>query len=584
MKNMKPLIAAIVFAVVATGMTFAGAQTEGGAVDETRANRLIVVMDGGRVPDPTNWNPYSVGVRLDVGGHSGMMEYLFYFNLETGDVIPWLGESFEYNDDFTEVTVALRDGAEWGDGVPFTADDVVFTVNMLKANAPTLSYSAAMDEWVKEMQKIDDHTVKFILNKPNSRFVNSQLMVEIWGALPIVPKHVWENEDPLTFKAFDDTQDPKVVGTGPFKLTKATQEEIIYERRDDWWGAKTGFHALPEVKELVWIGGTEETRAALLASNDLDYPGYMTKGTFEVARAKNANVRAWSNDLPYAWMEPVPLTLPINTLIEPWDDPEMRWALNFALDRDEMAAIAWEGISAPLGSMFAPTAPLNKFLEDNKDLFEKYPVMEHNPEKTSQILTSKGYTKDRSGYWVGPDGDRLEITVEAAAEWPEQKKMGMVIAEQLVRAGFDAKARIMEWSTLSDKFATGESTTWAYWLVAGVSEPYPFLDYYHSKWVNPIGERQDENHSRWSNPDYDAVVDAMSALTADNPEYWSLARQALEIWMRELPMIPTTTQPALLPLNSTYWTNWPTAENNYIQPYYQCGTMLQIILELKKAQ
>ena len=67
----------------------------------------------------------------------------------------------------------------------------------------------------------------------------------------------------------------------------------------------------------------------------------------------------------------------------PWDDPEMRWALNYALDRDEMAAIAWEGISSPLGSMFAPTAPLNKFLDDNKDLFETYPIMEHNPEKTA---------------------------------------------------------------------------------------------------------------------------------------------------------------------------------------------------------
>ena len=69
-------------------------------------------------------------------GLKGIYEALFYTNLNTGEVVPWQGESYEYNDDFTEITLKLRDGVTWCDGVQMTADDVKYTLEMLRDSAP----------------------------------------------------------------------------------------------------------------------------------------------------------------------------------------------------------------------------------------------------------------------------------------------------------------------------------------------------------------------------------------------------------------------------------------------------------------
>src|SRR5215211_4518190 len=73
-----------------------------------------------RTAIPKNMNPYIAGQYLDWGVWQGVYESLFIFNLETGQLVPWLAESGTYNGDATEVTIRLREGVTWADGVPFT--------------------------------------------------------------------------------------------------------------------------------------------------------------------------------------------------------------------------------------------------------------------------------------------------------------------------------------------------------------------------------------------------------------------------------------------------------------------------------
>ena len=83
-----------------------------------------------------NWHIYQIGNKNQREiGHKTIYEALMYTNLNTGELVPWQATGFEYNEDFTTVTVNLRPGVKWSDGVAFTCTDVKFTLEMLRDNS-----------------------------------------------------------------------------------------------------------------------------------------------------------------------------------------------------------------------------------------------------------------------------------------------------------------------------------------------------------------------------------------------------------------------------------------------------------------
>ena len=116
---------------------------------------------------------------------------------------------------YTEVTVAIRAGVTWSDGQPWTVHDFAFTINMLKANAPLLLFSTDMETWVKEAVAVDSLTARIDLTAPNPRFIFTYFTHNFDNGVPIVPKHIWEGQDPETFKNLDLAQDWPVV-SGPY--------------------------------------------------------------------------------------------------------------------------------------------------------------------------------------------------------------------------------------------------------------------------------------------------------------------------------------------------------------------------------
>ena len=93
---------------------------------------ILVIPSNVNIPAPDIWNPYIPGTFILQGMNQNMMEPLFMLNYETGEIDGWLAESFSNNEDLSEWTVKLRPGTEWSDGTPLTADDMVFTINMVK--------------------------------------------------------------------------------------------------------------------------------------------------------------------------------------------------------------------------------------------------------------------------------------------------------------------------------------------------------------------------------------------------------------------------------------------------------------------
>lgn len=532
--------------------------------DVPREKTVVFENIEGRVPLPDNQNPYTDNQYLDWGMWQANQESLFYYNYETGEIMPWQAKGYEFNDDFTKVKIFIREGVKWQDGEPFTADDVVFTINMIKSH-PELRYSTDMNTYVQDVVANNDHEVEFTLTQSYPSFVMDYFSVKVWDTLLIAPEHIWKDVDPVTFSNYDLAKGYPV-GTGPYKLVRSTETEQVYDRCDTWWGAETGFMDMPKPERAIWVTvGSEELRAAKLVSNEIDAAWTLGRSNYETAKAKNNNIVSWYEDLPYAYLDPGARGLYFNCDVFPFNDPDVRHAINHAINRDEIVAIAYEGMTEPSYTMYPTYPPLKAFLDRNEDLFEKYDIKSYDVQKCKDIMTSKGFTLDSEGLWRDSGGNRITFTIIARSGESDKVKVGPILVQQLRQAGFDVDFQALESAMYYNETQSGSAVVWLSDQLSSVSDPYSMLDAFHSKWYKPVGELSSKP-SRYRNSEFDALVEQMSVLAPSDPRFMELADQAFEIWLRDLPCIGLVQAYLLTPFNSTYWTNWPDANNNYIHP------------------
>ncbi len=581
----RALLGGAVVALLAATTLPAGAQ-DIATVD--RKDTLVMGVLGGIGPAPDLQNPFSYSTNVGAGLQQLQIESLFYLNLESGEMEPWLATGYEINDDNTEVTLHLREGVTWSDGEPFTADDVVFTLNLLKSHAPALWHSDGIAEYMDTATAVDDHTVDIKLTKPNARFIY-QFAIDVYNSIPVVPEHIWKDEDPATFKDFD-IGNGQPVYTGPYKLVQADENQLIYDRRDDWWGATTGFRDLPAPKRVIMVNpGPEENAAAALQANQVDAIPQMGLGTFAAVTANNPAVIAWQSEEPYGWFDTCPHRLVINNMAEPWDDPDLRHALSLAIDRQAYADVTTEGYGVPARWLFPAYPALEKFLDDNKDLFEKYDSNTFDPQKAIELFESKGYTFE-NGRMLDEAGNQVNVnllmlTAEAGGvEWGLATQF---LTDALSSIGLAVQPTNVEGAVFEPNGRQGKYDLMVEWTCGSVVDPLSTMDNYLARHVVPIGTEASGNESnieRWENEEYSAVIDKMAALPPGDPGIAPLVRDALDIWLSETPAIPLKQTVWVVPFNTTYWTNWPTAENNYNTPAIWWQTALQVILNVKPAQ
>ena len=533
--------------------------------DPDRAETFKIAIPA-RIEDPTNLNLYAPGVsRSDTGLHQMIYEYLFYYNLQTGEFVPWLAESYEYNDAFDELTVTLRDGVTWSDGEAFNADDVVFTYDLLRDNVG-MTWASEANARVSSVEKVDDLTVVFHLVDPNPRFhLNREAFpaVGIWGGITILPQHIWEGEDPLTFT----NSDP--IGTGAYRLVDASQNAMTYELRDDWWGAEVfGQTPGPARVQFVYLG--PETNVALaLTSNEIDVApiGVLSAGSFEEVARRNENVGAWLAEPPYSWADPCPRALMIQNATAPFDQPEVRRAISMLIDREAVVNLSYEGTTVPAWGIWPEYDANTPYFDAIGDLLEQYPQA-YDAATAEQLLADAGLSPSDISirYIVNPDSN-------------EEMRVSQVVADQLSAAGINVEVLPMSGATREDAIRRGD---WDLSLQAFCpGYIVENLELFHSKFFVPLGEPApwfERNSFRYSNPEFDAIVDEMFTLSPDDTEALiPLYEQAMAIWLADQPVIPLVQAPALVPFNSTYWAGWPTAENPWNMPVSWWATFNLVI-------
>jgi peptide/nickel transport system substrate-binding protein len=538
-----------------------------------------------QVPSVDNFNPYA-GVLLHQRNslHSTAYEALFYTNHTTNELIPWIAESYTYNDDFTGLTVKLRDGVKWSDGEPLTAEDVAFTFGMLKAEAPGMLFSSAIDEWVESATATDPLTVEIKLKKPGPRWAADFLATGQATRFVVVPEHIWGDKDASEFPNFDLAAGLPV-GTGPYRLVAASPSGLTYDLQDSWWAVPAGLaERMPLVERILYVPGTAEAMPQMFASNQIDMGRSIQAGAYDAIRFQNPALISWNEKGP-VWGAPDGCTYAIrfNTQVAPFDQVPVRQAINAAVDRDQISDLAYEGSMPPAVLPFSSYQGMLDYVAAMAEL-EPTSLDGQDAGKVTEILEAAGFAKDGAGNWALPDGSPWQMELLVAQGDP----IGPVLTQQLKDAGFDVLLQVQQNSAKSEAFASGNFQMDVGPHCGSLYDPWQTLEHFHSKYAPPPGEvvKNARALTRYANPELDALLDRMEAMqpSPENPEYVDLVKQATAIFMRDLPEISLAEELHTLVFNSTYWTGWPNADDPYVAPYLPWEGFARVIHRLEPAQ
>jgi peptide/nickel transport system substrate-binding protein len=561
-------------------------------VTDVPRNETLVLTPWGDQPaqlaNVNNWNPYLTSVTHQRDAMQFTVnEELFYTNLTDGKLIPWQAEGFELSPDFLTATIHLRKGVAWQDGQPFTSADVKFTLEALRDAPPEINGSSDYKEYVKSVDAPDSLTAVIHFTKTAPRWVRDHLALGHENHYPILPMHIWQGQDIKAFTNYDLAKGLPM-GTGPYKLVSSTNQQEVFDRTDAWWGAKIGFAPLPAPKRIVIVPvASDDAMGQLQVANQVDGGRQLLIGTFEAAQGQNPKLTSWNTQGPI-WGAPdgCVYTLIFNNLRPPWNDVNLHLAVDHAIDRAKLAEIGYEGSNHPVSFAFSGYMA-GTYLKPGgllQSVIEKHGTDHQDQALVEKYMAAAGFTRGRNGFWA-KDGKTLNFQVRVPAF---MQPIQAPLTQQLKDAGFDAVQAPIDDSWLPD-ITNGNFDTMLFVHCGSLSEPVETLKDYHSKYSRPLGTAVPYiiAGSRYSNPEYDQLIDEMLAMPADpdpNSKYMKDAAAALDIALRDLPQIDLLEEFHVVTFNNTYWTGWPNAADSYVAPYTPWEAFNLVIHHLRPAQ
>jgi ABC-type transport system substrate-binding protein len=552
--------------------------------DVAREDTLVM---GWSVSSPLGvTNPWASPGYTHQEANAMMWEGLAYFLIYADKEQLWLAESMEYNDDFTELTIKLHPEAKWSDGTPLTSKDVVFTFEG-QLNTDTLPYHAQFVQFVSGIEAPDDYTVVLTFNQPSPRFKFEVLTLKFDTGIPIVPAHILEAEADVN--AF--LGGLEMPHSGPYTTVFWDNTQKILDLREDWWAVEAGLIDVPDVKRIVMIniggqvGQSMEVVAQRVVNNEMDTALDFRQDIIGSVLEQNPNVTSHTDaEPPLGYLDWWPNSLWMNTLLPPWDDANVRRAVSLAINRDVIDDVVYSGAKVTSIYPFPLYPGLEKFANSDewKALEAQYEPRKFDLDESAALMEAAGFTKNGDGMWE-KDGETINATIHGFEGI--HSDIVPVLEEMLIQAGFDASINFG--TDAYQQMADGAPGLYMFGHGASLVDPYAAFELFHSRFSESIGTTAGGNRfSRYSNPEFDAIVDEMAPLPADDPRFVELAAQAIEIYWRDQIDVPVIQWLHRIAYNQTYWTNWPTAANLGVgvNGAFWHHTGMLVVTSLEKAQ
>ena len=623
MRKILSLLLAAMMVLSLGSIAFAEEMTD---VGTPRAETLIVET---QTPTdvPGQFNSYMMGTQMGFGIHQLMSAHLWEMDTVSGEQFGEVAEGMpESNEDFTEHTVKIRQGIKWSDGEDLTADDVVFTFNMIMSN-PGIGVSGYANTVFASVEKVDDYTVKFVTNESFPRLA-LRFGVTVWGCdYRIVPEHIYSQVEDVT--QFRD-ENPVVAGPYTVKDYDPNGQWILYQLREDWQsstlGVVNGTDMEPKAK-YVWfrVLGDNTTRQMAMINNEVDVLCEVTPEMLDVMQAQNPNISCWYPDYPYATSDdPCSKGLAFSQgQGAPYDNKDFRWGIALAMNFDEISMSIFDGIgrasvfpiitatSAGQDAYYEPLIPwLEEFELDlgdgttvkpfdfeyatrmasmldiegtEEELIEMFGIgcWKYDPEAATKLFQKAGLEKRDDGWYF--EGEPFVLNLTYLADTEQQAGRGVQAAyDQLLKFGFNCNIFSESSSTWTANDSTGNYYIAGYWPTQFITRDiYGAISQYDADLITPLGETGiGGNGMRWNNERATEIIHELAQISPDSDEAYELGLEFVKVAIEDMPFIGFHSGVKFVPTNSTVWEGYPCADNPYNGPWWWWSCFKYIIPHL----
>jgi len=525
------LLAATAAAIALAGAALTGCAPSVSAKSGT--SDILRVANIGNASFTQNFNPFSPNA-LGMTNRA-IYEPMLVTNLAKGEMVPWLAKDYSWSSDGLALTFTLKDGVQWSDGQPMTADDVAYTFDLAKKILGESSFS-----YVANVVPIDKKKVEFDLNRAYSPGLS-----EI-GQQAIVPKHIWEKiDDPAKY------QNTKPVGSGPFTEVAnfSAQSYDLLKNKNYWQKDKKLFTG---IRVVNYPGNDAATLAGI--NGDIDWGLGFIQDIDKTYVAKDPKHRGY-------WFPAVgsTISLALNTTTAPFDDPEFRKGVSMALDRKEIVAKGMDGYAEP-----ADCTGLNGSQKPWRDdaVTSSCDWTTFDVEKAKARLEAAGYHLNSQGQRLDKSGKPIEFTMGVGSASTDWIAVIQIISRQLKAVGITATPKVQDWSQINQALFNGEFQGNIAWSNGGIT-PYEF---YRGQMgcdtVKPVGEAATTNFQRVCSQEADQLL-AQFAAAVDEKQQKSIMAKLEQLHVDIAPTIPLFPGPNWGTYNSIRFSGWPSKDDPY---------------------
>ena len=459
-------------------------------------------------------------------------EPLIFVNaLKNQATTPMLASAFQWSSDKKTLTFTIRDGVTWSDGQPFSADDVLFTFNLMKKHT-ALDINAVWAAGLTSVAKRGTNQVVLTFRASSEPY-----FFYVAGQVPIVPQHVWTTGD----AAKDPVQyvDSHPIGTGPFEVNPCNPNLITYTANTKYWQK-----GLPHLAKVLYPAYLDNPPANLdLANGKAQWGSQYIPNVEKAYVAKDA-----ANN--HIWFPPlVNVSLFFNLKNSVTGNVSVRKAFAYGINRADVARVGEGGQqqAANQSGIVLPTYT---------DWYDQSTKNEFAPDagKAKAALAAAGYSAAKPL--------RLSvITISGYTDWDASLQE---IKQQLAPLGIKLEIQDLAQNTFEDKLFKGQFDLAYYSLPGGPAPYYELRQLLYTANTAPIGQAASSNYERYSNPTTDGLLDEFAA--ANDARQHEIIKALSRVMLDVVPVVPTTESVDWFQYNTKSISGWPTEQDPYARP------------------